>query len=163
MRASTVFALTLAILIGLGAVVGARWAGYLGKTEPPKREVQVLVAARNLFPGDVIESTAVKTRVLRPEEMAHYEANKQQYLPPVQQAAALRVPKRGIEADAPILREDLQEMVKPEPLHTRLLPNMRAVSLTLAKDQSAGGLIQVGEWVDVYMTSAIHGQSGAET
>jgi Flp pilus assembly protein CpaB len=163
MRASTVFALTLAILIGLGAVVGARYAGYLGKAEPAKKEVQVLVAARNIFPGDVIESTWVKARALRSEELAHYEANKQQYLPPVQTAAALRVPKRGIEADSPILREDLQEMAKPEALHTRLLPNMRAVNISVPKDQSAGGLIQVGEWVDVYMTTSISNDSGAET
>lgn len=163
MRASTVFALTLAVLIGLGAVVGARWAGYLGKTEPAKKEIQVLVAARNLFPGDMIETTWVKARALRPEEIAHYEANKQSYLPPVQQAASLRVPKKGIEADTPILREDLQEMAKPEPLHLRLLPNMRAVNITLPKDQSAGGLIQVGEWVDVYMTSTISSDSAETT
>jgi Flp pilus assembly protein CpaB len=163
MRASTVFALTLAILIGLGAVVGARYAGYLGKADPAKKEIQVLVAGKNLFPGDMIESTWVKARALRPEEVAHYEANKQQYLPPVQGAAAYRVPKRGIEADMPILRDDLQEMVKPEPLHTRLLPNMRAVNISVPKDQSAGGLIQVGEWVDVYMTTSISSESGAET
>ncbi len=163
MRASTVFALTLAILIGLGAVVGARYAGYLGKTEPKMREIQVLVAARNLFPGDVIETSWVKTRALRPDEIPHYEANKHLYLPPVQGAAALRVPKRGIEADSPILRDDLQDMVKPEPLHARLLPNMRAVNLTVPKDQSAGGLIQVGEWVDVYMTTTISSEGGAET
>jgi Flp pilus assembly protein CpaB len=163
MRASTVFALTIAILIGLGAVVGARYAGYLGKAEPAKKEVQVLVAGRNIFPGDVIEAAWVKARALRPEELAHYEANKQQYLPPVPTAAALRVPKRGIEADSPILREDLQEMVKPEPLHARLLPNMRAVNISVPKDQSAGGLIQVGEWVDVYMTTTISAEGGAET
>lgn len=165
MRASTVFALTLALLIGLGAVVGARYAGWLGKTEPPpaRKEIQVLVAARNVFPGDVIESSWVKTRVLRTEEIPHYEQNKSQYLPAVAQAAALRVAKRTIEADSPILREDLQELVKPEPLHQRLLPNMRAVNISVQKDQSAGGLIQVGEWVDVYMTSTISNGNGAET
>ena len=33
MRASTLFALTLALLAGLGAVVAARYAGWLGKPE----------------------------------------------------------------------------------------------------------------------------------
>lgn len=155
MRASSVFALTLALLMGLGALVGARYLGYLGKAEPPRKEIQVLVAARNLFPDDVIESSWVKMRTLRADEIAHYEANKHQYLPPVQQAAALRVPKRAIEADTPILREDLKEMIKPEPLTVRLMPNMRAVNLSLQKDQAAGGLIQVGEWVDVYMTTSV--------
>ena len=116
MRASTIFALTLALLIGLGAVVGARWAGWLGRPEPPRKEVQVLVAARNLFPGDVIDTTWVKARALRPEEMAEYEKNKQQYLPATAYAAALRVPKKPIEADSPILRNDLTDLVKPEPL-----------------------------------------------
>lgn len=162
MRASSLFALTLALLVGLGALVGARMSGLLGKVEPPRKEVQVLVAGRNLFPGDVIEAAWVKPRALKPEEMTHFESNKQKYLPAVPQAAALRVARKAIEADAPILREDLQDMVKPEPLNLRLLPNMRAVNLSVQKDQSAGGLIQVGEWVDVYLTSTITGQDGIE-
>lgn len=165
MRASTIFALTMALLIGLGAVVGARYAGWIGKQEPPpkkEKEIQVLVAARNLFPGDVIESNWVKTRVLRPEEIKHYETNKDKYLPAVNGAAALRVPTRPIEADTPILRDDLKELVKPDPLHARLLPNMRAVNISVPKDQSAGGLIQVGEWVDVYMTTTITNENHQE-
>jgi len=165
MRASTMFALTLALLTGLGAVVAARYAGWLGKVEPPapkKEEVQILVAARNLFPGDVIDSAWVKTRALKPEEKKDYDERKQEFLPATPAAAALRVASKAIEADAPILRKDLKEMVKPEPLHQRLLPNMRAVNVSIPKDQSAGGLIQVGEWVDVYLTSAVS-VNGQET
>jgi Flp pilus assembly protein CpaB len=150
------FALTLALLSGLGAVVAARYAGWLGKPAPAKEpEIQVLVAARNLFPGDLIDASYVKTRALKAEEKAEYEKDKQQYLPPVPGAASLRVANKPIEADSPILRKDLKEMAKPEPLHQRLLPNMRAVNVSVQKDQSAGGLIQVGEWVDVYLTSTI--------
>jgi Flp pilus assembly protein CpaB len=152
------FAMTLALLTGLGAVVAARYAGWLGKQEVPvvqEKEIQVLVAARNLFPGDVIDGSYVRTRALRAEERPDYEANKKEYLPAVAGAAALRVANKPIEADSPLLRKDLKEMVKPEPLHQRLLPNMRAVNLSVEKDQSAGGLIQAGEWVDVYLTSSV--------
>jgi Flp pilus assembly protein CpaB len=166
MRASSVFALTLAVLIGLGAVIGARYAGWLNRIEQPKKEVKevaVLVTARNIFPGDVIEQAWVKTRPMRPEELVHYNANKEKYLPAVPAAAVLRVANKPIEADAPILREDLTELKKPEALHERLMPNMRAINLSLQRDQCAGGLIQVGEWVDVYLTSTITAENGLET
>lgn len=165
MRASTLFALTLALLIGLGVAVAARWAGLLGKApETPKKEkeIQILVAAKNLFPGDVIDASGVKTRALKPEETAHYEANKDKFLPAVPNAAALRVPTKPIEADSPILREQLAPMVRPDPLHQRLLSGMRAINVSVQKEQSAGGLIQVGEWVDVLLTSSIS-QEGGET
>jgi Flp pilus assembly protein CpaB len=160
MRASTMLALTLALLSGLGAVVAARYAGWLGKTvQTPapvkKEEVQVLVAARNLFPGDVIDSTWVRTRPLRADETAAYEANKDQYLPAATAAATLRVSKGPIEAETPLLRKHLEDLVKPDALNQRLLPNMRALNVSLQKDQSAGGLIQVGEWVDVFLTSTV--------
>jgi Flp pilus assembly protein CpaB len=153
-------ALTLALLSGLGAVVAARYAGLLNKpaaaAAPVKKaEVQVLVAARNLFPGDVIDSTWVRTRPLRADEMTAYEANKDQYLPAAVAAGALRVTKVPVEAETPLLRKHLEDLVKPDPLNQRLLPNMRALNISLQKDQSAGGLIQVGEWVDVYLTSTI--------
>lgn len=156
MRASSLFALTLALLAGVGAVIAARQAGWLGRPDAPKeKEVTVLVAARNLFPGDLIDASYVRTRPLRPDEKEDYEKAKADFLPPVPAAASLRVANKPIETDVPIRRKDLQDMVKPEPLHARLLPNMRAVNITVPKDQSAGGLIQEGEWVDVYLTSAI--------
>ena len=73
MRASTLFALTIAVLIGLGVAIAARMSGYFNTTktvETPakKQEVQVLVAARNLFAGDLIDSGTVRVRALRPEE-----------------------------------------------------------------------------------------------
>lgn len=46
-------------------------------------------------------------------------------------------------------------MMKPDPLNMRLLPNMRAVNISVPKEQSAGGLIQEGEWVDVFLTTSI--------
>lgn len=158
MRPSTIFILTVAILLGVAAVIAAKVTGLYGQkvetvAKPP--ETQILVAAKNLFADDMIDQTGVRLRGLREDERADYEKNKEQYLPAVLQAAVLRVAKVNIEADKPILRSALHEMAKPEPLNARLLPQMRAVNVALMKDQSAGGLVQVGEWVDVLLTSNV--------
>jgi Flp pilus assembly protein CpaB len=161
MRASTLFALTAAVLLGLGSAVAVKYAGLFNRppepTPPPKVEIPVLVAARNLFAGDLIDASYVTVRNLRADELKDYEKNKDQYLPSLPAAAALRVAAKNIEADRPLRRDLLQDLSKPESLSTRLLPQMRAVNLSVQKDHSAGGLIQVGEWVDVLFTSTIEG------
>jgi len=165
MRPSTIFILTVAILLGVAAVIAAKVTGLYGQkpAETPVAktpEPQILVAAKNLFAEDMIDQTGVRVRVLRDDEKAEYEKNKEQYLPAVVQAAVLRVAKVNIEADKPILRSQLHDMAKPEALNARLLPQMRAVNLALIKDQSAGGLVQVGEWVDVLLTSNVDSPDG---
>lgn len=162
MRASTLFALTAAVLIGLGVAVAAKMSGYFNRpTDTVRRsDVQVLVAARNLFSGDMIDSSGIRVRALKDNERESYSKFPEQYLPAVPAAAVLRVAKQNIEADTPITRDLLKEFVKPAPLNERLLPDHRAVDVVLPKDRSAGGLIQVGEWVDLYMTSTIQGREG---
>jgi len=165
MRASTLFALTAAVLIGLGVAVAAKVGGLFNRpVEVARRpETQVLVAGRNLFAGDTIDASGVRVRALKETEVDAYAKNKDQYLPPVQAAAALRVAKSNIEADTPITRDMLKEMAKPQPINERLLPDMRAVNLTLSKERSAGGLVQVGEWVEVLLTSQIDGGDSLKT
>lgn len=170
MRASTIFIWTFAILLGFAAVVVARLSGvFTPKVEPvvaKKPERQILVAAKNLFAGDLINNADVKLRPIKPEEQAEFDKNSSKYLPAVQQAAALRIAKQNIEADTPITRDLLEEMSKPNPLNARLHPSMRAVNLSLLKDHSSGGLIQVGEWVDVLLTSNVtdgEGHTSART
>src|SRR5205085_75936 len=68
-RASTLFALTLSILVGLGVAIAAKMAGYFNPppgpaapvAEAPKKfkEVTVLAAGRNLFAGDVMLTSNV--------------------------------------------------------------------------------------------------------
>jgi Flp pilus assembly protein CpaB len=169
MRASTLFGLTVAVLIGLGVAIAAKMGGFFSPPPPPeppakKAEVMILAAARNLFAGDMIDTTGVRVRALKPEEYAHYQAHRDQYLPPLPAAAALRITRRNIYADEPMLKEVLQEMTRPEALHSRLLPQMRAVNLSLTRERSAGGLIQTGDWVDVSLTSKIdNGQGSTST
>ncbi len=159
MRASTLFALTAAVLLGLGVAITAKMSGIFNRPqpEPPKPvEIQVLSATHNLFENFVIQSGDVQVRALRPDELEHYKKNKDQYLPPVATAAVLRVVKTNIEADKPILKSDLQTMGLAEPLKDRLVPGTRAVNVAINKDHAAGGLIQAGDWVDVHLTTQIH-------
>lgn len=162
MRASTLFALTLAVLAGLGVAIVAKMTGVFNPPQaaaeapkPKPREVQVLAANRNIFAGDLVDPTFVKTRTLRPEELDHYDKNKDAYLPASPAAVYLRIAKENITAEQPITKDMLKEMAKPEPLDTRIVPSMRAVNVSLMKDQAAGGLIQVGDWVDVMLTSTV--------
>lgn len=160
MRASTLFALTAAIVLGLAVATAAKYTGFFNGPPPPappakKPDTQILAAAKNLFAGQMIDQTGVRVRPLRPEEAEDYEKNKDQYLPAVPAAAVLRIPHVNIYADQPMRKDQLKEMAQPEPLHARLLPNMRAVNLSLPKERSAGGQVQVGEWVDVFLTSEV--------
>jgi Flp pilus assembly protein CpaB len=167
-KASTLFAFTVAVLIGLGVAVAAKTFGLF--SPPPrapepvvakKTEIQVLAAANNLFKGDLLDpGTSVKARALRPEELPHYNAHKDDYLPPNPQMINLRVADANIETDQPVLRSQLQELAKPDLLPTRLVKNMRAINLAVPKERAAGGLIAVGEWVDVLVTSTIEAAGG---
>ena len=162
MRASTLFILTLCVLVGLGVAIAAKMAGYFNP--PPAavvegakkaKEVMVLAAARNIFGGDMIDPATVRVRALRLEEMDHYQTHKDEYLPPTVQTVYLRIANKNIVADQPILKDHLKDMAKPDSLDARLVPQMRAINVAMSKDQAAGGLIQVGDWVDVLLTSTI--------
>jgi Flp pilus assembly protein CpaB len=158
MKASTLFAITIAVLLALGVAVGAKLMGFFErgpKTEKPAEPDKILVAKQNLFEGITISPDMVTVRPLRLEEREHYQNNRSKYLPATVSAAAQRIPLHNIEADQPILKDDLQDLNFPEPLTGRLRQNMRAVNLSLPKQQAAGGLIVRGDTVDVLLTSRI--------
>jgi Flp pilus assembly protein CpaB len=167
MRASTLFALTVAILLGLASAVTLKVTGFFDKpgatqqvAEPKRPDVNVLVSGRNLFKGNLIDAPWVGVRPLRADEMKHYEVHKEDYLPATPAAVTFRVAAKNIEADKPILRSDLEELALPGKLSERLQPNTRAVNVAVMKDESAGGLIQVGEWVDVMLTTTVQHNDG---
>jgi Flp pilus assembly protein CpaB len=159
MKASTLFIITVAVLLGVTAVVGAK---YLGLFEPrevtpekPPEMPQVLVAGENLFEGVTASPDQVKVRPLYPHELEHYKKNREKYLPPLKEAAQLRVMARSVEADQPLLREYFQDQAIPASISERLGPYMRAVNVAVDKNRSAGGILRVGEYVDVHLTSNI--------
>ena len=101
MRASTLFAITVAVLLGLGAAVAAKAFGLFSRPPLPpaaaKEEVQVLVPTHNLFEGFTVQAADVKTRPLRPDELPQYKEHKDDYLPAVPQAAVFRITKNNVE------------------------------------------------------------------
>ena len=171
MRASFLLVLTLAVVVGLLVAVGIRYSGLLNpppvqpvavvpdvKPEPkpaPPPVPRILATVKNVFAGDSIEYTDIRSRPLKEEEKKDYEANRAEYLPPNEAIALFRTPTRNLEADTPLKKADLMEMAKPEALNARLTPGTRALGVSIAKPQSAGGLIQVGDWVDVYVTTEV--------
>ncbi len=159
MRASTLFALTIAILLGLAVVVGAKYAGVFDpkQPDPPKKEevYQILVAKTNLFQDTAVTGADVYIRQVRPEERQEYLQNKKRYMPPLVQAAHMRIMNRDVQADTPLLHDYFKDMEIPGSVSERLDPKMRAVPLTLAKERASGGLLRLNEFVDVYLTTNI--------
>jgi Flp pilus assembly protein CpaB len=161
-RASTLFALSLALLIALGAAVAVKVSGVLNPPPPPAKSeiVQVqapnlLVAARNLHAGDSVSVGDVRLRPMTLAEYEEYKKSSAGLLPAVTEAALFRQIVKDIEAGQ-VLKEDMLEPInKPKPLHSLLLPLTRAIDVQIARENSAAGLIQVDDWVDVYLTSDV--------
>lgn len=161
MNASSFFAITVSALLGLGAVGGARYAGLFekpeAKPEPKPVPVKVLVAGENLFENMTVVGTQVRVRELRADEMALYQKNKDKFMPAVPNAAHMRIAARHIEADTPLLREHFVDQSLPDELSSGIPLHMRAVNLQLPKERCSGGLLRVGEYVDVFLTCQIVG------
>lgn len=157
MRASTIFALIVAVLIGLGAAVAVKASGWLMPAEA-KREApmpQILVTATNVFEGNYVEPSDVKLRPARNPDEAQL-TKEGELLPPVTQAAIKRIARMNIPADTPIRKDMLEDVSAPPDVSARLLPGTRAVNVVVAKEHSAGCLIKPGDVVDVeFITSAV--------
>ena len=91
MKASTLFGFTLAVLLALGVVVGAKYLGWFevpasatGPAPLKKAEkIEVLVAAHNLFQGVTALARDVKVRALTEAERDFYERNRDKLMPAV--------------------------------------------------------------------------------
>lgn len=166
MKASSMFAVIVAGLLGLSAVAGAKYAGIFDRQEPKAEAkptpVKVLVAAQNIFEGITVTSSLVKVRDMTSDEKAHYDKNKDKYLPAIAAAAHMRVAAQSIPADAPLLKEYFQEQELPEEISRRMTRFLRAVNVNLPKEHCNGGLLRTGEYVDVFLTSQIVGASDSE-
>lgn len=158
MRASTMFALVVAVLIGLGVTAAAKYAGLFDKPAAPEvkeEEIKVLVAASNLFENTMITANDVRLRALNKSEVEAYKKNEGRYLPAQPSAANFRVLARSVEADQPLLKEHFQDLTVAQSVTERLAAGMRAVDLALPKDRAAGGMLRVGERADVLLTATI--------
>jgi Flp pilus assembly protein CpaB len=171
MRASLLLVVAIAVIAGLGVVVAVKSLGLLDKPRVVEKEPEkpappvpappppprVLVGQRPLFMDDCITSflDTLTIREVRPDELKEYNAHKEEYLQPLYDAAYLRYLAKNIEADIPLKKSDFKEIKKPESLNARLFPGTRAVNIGVMKDRSAGGNIQLGDWVDVYLMTEV--------
>lgn len=164
MRASTLFAITLSLLLGLGAVAGARYAGLFDKKEAPAvvekpTVIKVLVANSTLYDNIAVTPSMVKVRdqQLVGEQERRYKEDPgkfmARYIPASPAAVNLRIPKKVIAAESVLLDDMFEEAELPPSLQQRLKPGYRAVNVGVSKANSIGGTIRVGEYVDVWLTS----------
>jgi Flp pilus assembly protein CpaB len=161
MKASTLFVVSIALFVGLSSFAAAKYFGLFGPKGPveaPVKEepVMVLVANSDFYPNIAISLNDVRVRELTAEEKSggFYEKNKGKFLPPVAAAANMRVPNQRIKADTVLMREHFMEGL-PDAVTLRLNKGMRAVNVMVPKERAASGVIQLGEYVDVYLTARI--------
>lgn len=166
MRASTLFAITLSLLLGLGAVAGARYAGLFDKKDAPlipekPVTIKMLVSKVTLYEGIATtpEMVMVRERQLSGEEERRYKEDPgkfmAKYMPASANAVNLRIPKRNILAES-ILLNDMFEDPELPPGPTdgkRVEAGYRAVNVQITKENSVGGTIRLGDYVDVWLTS----------
>lgn len=160
MRASTLFAVTLSLLVGLGAAGGARYAGLFDKKDAPPPAApaaapKVLVAKTNLYEDVLVSADMVTVRDLRADEEAAYKADPGKYMVADVMTAHQRTTKKVIAAGTPLLKEYFNEPGLPDNVTQRLDPGTRSITLAVAKDKAAGGVLRPGEYVDVLVTSRV--------
>ncbi len=158
MRASSLFGMTIAILIGMAVVFGVKTAGLFDRKLPEKKNEdmpRILVAQTNLFQEMTTTSADVMLRPVDPSELDQYLKNKHKYMPAILAAANLRILARNVPANEPLLREHFQDLGLPDPLGMLLGQGMRAVNLQLPRERCGGGVIRKNDRVDVYLTTQV--------
>ena len=165
MKASTLFGLTFALLMGLGVVVAARVTGFLDAKpvvveEKKTNGVPMLIAARNLFRGTAALEYDAKVRPMTEADHAMYDKYRDKMLAPIPSAVEYRILKTNVPAGVPLLEDMFEPQALPEQLSGNLAPQMRAVNIVIEKHRVAGGLPRKGEYVDVLLTATIHQNGG---
>ena len=124
----------------------------------------VLVAANELYPDIAITPADVRVRELTAAEKASgfYDLNKGKLLPADLKAANLRIPNRLILTGEP-LRRDMFRAEMPEAITIRSTPGMSAVNVSVPRERAAGGVIQLGEYVNVNLTMRITEANGKQS
>src|SRR6476660_3530777 len=126
MRASTLFGLTIASLIGMAVVFGVKSAGLFDKKTPEKiveERPRILVAKMNLFQDMTISRPdEVMFRPVEPSEMDNYLKNKHKSMPAIPEAAYWRILARNVQANEPLLKDSFQDHILPGSFGEQLQP-----------------------------------------
>jgi Flp pilus assembly protein CpaB len=174
MRASTLFAITLSVLLGLGAVAGARYAGLFDKKETPATlpdppvTLSVLIPITNLYQDVAVTSEYVQTKQLQLNEEEAKEYRKDptkyasRYIHGVPSAIQFRIPKLNIPAGTPLKEEMFQKQELPRPISEQLEPKTVPVNVKVSKANSVGGTIRKDEYVDVWLSTTFNVGTGKE-
>ncbi len=164
MRPSTLIALLISLTIGLMGLAGARALNLFSGQKPVAiPQISVLVSTQNVIKGTVLDPRMVRIRAMRPNEVQHYAQVGAQFLPATEAAVSLRIAKVNILADQPILEDQLEPFEGSDGIPKRLAPNMHDVTIGVLQEDSAGGHVRVGDWVDVYFTAKISGPGVKES
>jgi Flp pilus assembly protein CpaB len=158
MKPSTVIAILIAAVLGLVGITAARLLNVFGSPPPlAEPQIKVLVANQNIVKGALIDIRQVMVRALKNNELDTYKRESSKYLPPIETAVYLRIAHENILADTPIRTDQLEPFENPEGVPERLAPNMQPVNLSVRLEDSSGGLLRVGDWVTIFITSLITG------
>jgi Flp pilus assembly protein CpaB len=165
MKASTLFGLTFALLMGLGVVVAARVTGFLDTKPAPEEQkktngLPMLIAARNLFRGVAALEFDAKVRPMTDQDHAMYDKYRDKMLAPIPSAVEYRILKVNVPAGMPLMEDMFEPQALPDPISVRLAPGMRAVNVVLDRPRVAGGLARQGEFVDVLLTATVRQNGG---
>lgn len=165
MRASTVFVLALGLLVAFVAVSVAKSAGLFNpKAAAPAPEkppaTKILASRVNLFENITVTVDQVYVRDLRPEEEKalgdRFGTNwKDKLMQPMASAAHLRVVRQNLVADTILFKDQFEDAGLPESLSKQLEPGTRGVNVSVPKDKAAGGVLRVGEYVDLFLTTKV--------
>jgi Flp pilus assembly protein CpaB len=161
MRASTLFILVFALLVGVGTVFSVNYFGLLnGKNGNGQKKDDlpyVLIAQKNLFKGVTATTEHVRVRQLTQEERValNWDLIKSKALPPMVEAAHSRVLKANVPANTPLMQDHFEDLRIPEPMGGRVAADHVVVYVHLPKNQAGGGIIQIDERVDVFLTTTI--------
>jgi Flp pilus assembly protein CpaB len=167
MRASTLFGLTIAILIGMAVVFGVKSAGLFDKKVPEKvvqDRPKVLVPRYNLFEGLTVSRVdEVMVRNVEDHEMDQFIRNRHKYMTPMPEAAIFRVLARNVGSNEPLLKDYFQDIALPDSLSVLLGPGMKAVNLEMRRDRAGGGVLRKNDMVDVFLNTTITDHYGNST
>ncbi len=165
MKPSTLIALLSVLVLGLFALATVRAFSIFNDQKTTQlAPVKVLVASQNFMKGTLLDPRMVRIRLLSSTEIVRFSsANPKSLLPALESAVSLRIAKENILADEPICEEQLEPFEEPEPVSKRLAPNMYDVTIGVLQEDSAGGQVHVGDWVDVYFMTVVNGSGVKES
>lgn len=158
MRASTLFGLTIAILIGMAVVFGVKSAGLFSRTTvapPAPDRPRVLVPRSTMFEGLTYQASDVMVRVVDDSELDQYMKNKHKYMPALPEAVNFRTMARNVGSNEPLLRDHFKDIGLPGSFGELLEPGQRAVNLQIPRERAGGGVIRKNDYVDVLLTTSI--------